>query len=215
MSFTPWNEGDAVLLRGVHDGSAVYVQSTRLVKDTPQEVALAIWPGAECAAPAGYLHNKNEKGLPWERWPETLSHTLNLQKYRWHTNRFLILMEPEKYFATLYIWNAASEAFTGYYINFQLAFTRGPHGFDTLDLDLDIVIEPSYQWRWKDVEDYQEGIRLGGIRPEWVSRVEQARKEAAARLQERLYPLNGAWLDWRPDPAWSAPCLPPGWDSVE
>ena len=214
MSSTPWNEGDTVLLRGMYEGRPVYVQSTRVIKDTPQEVALGIWPGAECVAPHGYLHQKHGDGRKWPRWEETLSDTLHLEKYTWHTNRFLILLEPEKYFSILYIWNAAADAFTGYYINFQLPFTRARLGFDTLDLDLDIVISPSYDWRWKDVEEYQNAIRMGFIRPEWVGRVERARAEVAARFKERRYPLDGAWLNWRPDPSWPSPCLPPDWDSA-
>ena len=90
-----WNEGDNVLLRGIFDNRPVYVQSLRVVRDTPEETVLFIWPGAECYAPKGYIqqgHNGN-----WDRWQETFSNTLNLEKYLWHTNRFLIILEPEKY----------------------------------------------------------------------------------------------------------------------
>ncbi len=215
MNYPTWNEGDAVLLRGMYESRPVYIQSVHVVKDTPEEIALVIWPGAECAAPSGYIHQKHGDGNPWKRWQETLTDTLHLEKYIWHTNRFLILLEPEKYFASLYIWKDASDEFVGYYINFQLPFTRSRLGFDTLDLDLDIVIEPSYRWRWKDVEDYQHAIRMGGIRPEWVHGVEQARGEIASRLRDRAYPLDGTWLNWRPDPTWTAPRLPPDWDSPE
>jgi len=45
-------EGDNVLLRGMYNHRPVYVQSCRVVKDTPEETALFIWPGAECVAPA-------------------------------------------------------------------------------------------------------------------------------------------------------------------
>lgn len=215
MSVTYRNEGEPVLLRGMFDGHPTYVQSARVVKDSPQESLLAIWPGAECAAPHGYLHNKHRDGVHWDRWTETLAHDLRLEKYIWHTNRFLILLEPEKYFSTLYMWEAASDEFFCYYINFQLPFTRSRLGFETLDLDLDIVIGPDYKWHWKDVDDYQRGIQVGGIRPEWVSRVEQARAEVASRLKERRYPLDGAWLNWRLDPSWSPPCLPSDWDAGE
>jgi hypothetical protein len=35
---------------------------------------------------------------------------------------------------------------------------RTPQGFDTLDLDLDIVVEASHRWKWKDETEYQNGI---------------------------------------------------------
>ena len=41
-----WNEGDTVLLRGMYEGRPVYIQSTRVVSDSPDETLLAIWPGA-------------------------------------------------------------------------------------------------------------------------------------------------------------------------
>ena len=84
-----WNEGDNVLLRGIYNKRPVYVQSLRVVKDTPEETALLIWPGAECAAPRGYIQLGHAL---WDRWAETLTNTLCLEKYRWHTNRFLILL---------------------------------------------------------------------------------------------------------------------------
>jgi hypothetical protein len=206
-----WNKGDNVLLRGVYDNRPTYVQSVRVIKDTPEETALFIWPGAECAAPSGYIRYGHDS---WDRWAETLGNTLRLEKYLWHTNRFLILLEPEKFYSTIYIWNAASNRFICYYINFQLPFCRTPLGFDTLDLDLDIVIEASLNWKWKDEGEYRHGISAGGIRPEWVSEIENAQSEVFARMEGRAYPFDASWMNWQPDPTWSAPCLPENWDEV-
>lgn len=208
-----WSEGESLLLRGMYEGRPAYVQSVRVVRDTPEETALAVWPGAECAAPSGYIHRRHGDNSSWDRWGETLTDTLALEKYTWHSNRFLILLEPDKFYSTIYMWDAASSEFLCYYINFQIPFRRTRLGFDTLDLDLDIVIEPSYEWHWKDVDEYQHGIRSGGITPVWVSAVEQARKEVATRLRERLYPLDGAWREWTLDPSWSPPRLPADWAS--
>ncbi len=207
-----WNKGDNVLLRGVYEDRSVNVHSTRVVKDTPEETALLIWPGAECAAPNGYIHHGHNGN--WNRWQETLSNTLQLKKYIWHTNRFLILLEPEKYYSTIYIWNAASDKFVCYYINFQLPFRRTQFGFDTLDLDLDIVVETSLKWKWKDEDEYQHGIHAGGIRAEWVKEIERAQSEVFARIENQTYPLDASWLNWKPDPTWSTPYLPENWQKV-
>jgi protein associated with RNAse G/E len=209
---TLWNEGDNVILRGVYEGRPVYVQSARVVKDTPTETALLVWPGAQCMVANGYMHHAHSP--QWDRWHETMTDTLNLQPFTWHTNRFLILLEPEKFYSTIYIWEAATDRFDCYYVNFQLPFRRTRLGFDSLDLDLDIIIEADYSWKWKDVDEYQHAIRVGGIRPEWVSAIERARAEVAARFSNRAYPLNGAWLNWCPDPNWAPPSLPVDWDSI-
>ncbi len=206
-----WKKGDNVLLRGVYDGRPVYVQSLRVVKDTPEETALLILPGAECVAPSGYIRYGHGT---WDRWTETLANTLKLEKYLWHTNRFLILLEPEKFYSTIYISDAASDRFVCYYINFQLPFLRTKLGFDTLDLDLDIVIDVSGKWQWKDEEEYQQAIRAGVIRPEWVNEVEHAQTEIFSRLEQRSYPLDDSWLNWKPDPSFPLPYLPKNWDEV-
>jgi protein associated with RNAse G/E len=206
-----WNKGDNVLLRGMYTGRPVYVQSLRVVKDTPEETALLIFPGAECVAPGNYIHHGH---LMWNRWSETLTNTLQMEKYRWHTNRFLILLEPEKYYSTIYIWEAASDQFVCYYINFQLPFRRTSLGFDTLDLDLDIVIDPSRKWKWKDEDEYQQAIRAGVIRPEWVREIELAQTEVFSLLEHRAYPLDDSWLNYQPDPSLSPPYLPKNWDEA-
>jgi protein associated with RNAse G/E len=208
-----WNEGETILLRGVYDGHPVYMQSARVIKDTAEETALLIWPGAECMVPDGYIHHAHDASK-WDRWQETMTNTIRLEKFIWHTNRFLILLEPEKFYSTIYIWNAASNEFVSYYINFQLPIQRTQLGFDTLDLDLDMVIEDSHTWQWKDMNEYERGIHTGGIQPDWVKNIEQAQQEVFTRIKERAYPLDASWLNWRPDPAWDLPRLPENWDQT-
>lgn len=207
-----WKVGDNVLLRGMYDKHPVYVQSLRVVKDTPEETALFICPGAECVAPGDYIRHGHKWNLV--RWQETMSNTLQLEKYIWHSKRFLILLEPRKYYSTIYIWSGTFGQFVCYYINFQLPFSRTPLGFDTLDLDLDLIIDPSLKWEWKDEDEYQDAIRAGGIRPEWVREIEHAKVEVFDRIGRRAYPLDASWQNWQPDPAWELPYLPKNWNDA-
>jgi protein associated with RNAse G/E len=208
---TLWREGDNVLLRGIYNDQVAYVESLRVVKDSPQETILSIWPGAECAAPRGYVDHGHAL---WDRWADTLSNSFHLKKYQWRTNRFLVILEPGKYYSIFYMWNAASDSFMGYYVNFQLPFWRTPLSFDTFDLDLDILVDPSQAWKWKDVDEYEHGIHVGGIMPDWVAKVERAKGEVISRIENRLYPFDASWLNWRPNPVWSAPYLPENWDVI-
>ncbi|HEY3312536.1 MAG TPA: DUF402 domain-containing protein [Anaerolineales bacterium] len=207
-----WQPGENTVLRGMLDGRPWYIQSAQVVKDSAAETVLLVAPGAECAAPPGYIHEKHGDHGGWKRWEEAMRPGWKLEKYTWHTNRFLIVLEPQKYFSSIYIWNNASGEFKCFYINFQLPYARSLSGFDTFDLELDLVIEPDFHWHWKDLDEYQEGIRLGAIRPEWVQGIENAKPEVFERLEKRLYPLDAHWLDWQPDPAMRAPSLPEGWE---
>lgn len=137
-----------------------------------------------------------------------------MQPYFWHTNRLLMLVYPEKYYSSYYFWQADNNQFLCYYINFQLPFRRSKVGFDSFDLELDLIIEPTFEWRWKDVDDYQRGIELGILRPGWIREIDSARQEIFEKLEIRQYPFDGSWLDWRPNPNWEPPKLPEHWDKI-
>lgn len=202
------------MLRGIYNHHVWIAQSCIVVKDDPSEVALVILPDARCAVPEGYLNRKHGAGGKWSRWDDYLNDRRDMQQFNWHTNRLLLLMEPEKYYASIYFWNHATNEFLCYYVNFQLPFSRSTHGFDTLDLELDIVIEPSYEWEWKDAQEYQDGIAKGIFQQEWIDHIDRAKLEVFQKLGSRAYPFDGSWLNWTPDPTWSAPSLPEGWDRV-
>lgn len=210
-----WQAGDTVVVRGIYKDQICHVQSARVVKDSTTETVLLVEPGAECAAPSGYLQHRHVDQTQWDRWRETLNGSLNIQICTWHTNRFLILLEPEKYFSTIYIWDHASGEFLYYYINFQLPFRRSQLGFDTLDLDLDILVNIENEWEWKDLQEYEKGIRSGGIMAQWIDEIQKAQAEVFARIDQQAYPLDRTWLGWLPDPGWPKTTLPSGWDQLD
>lgn len=209
-----WNPGDRVVLRGIYDNHVWIAQSAIVVKDQLEEVALAILPGAQCAVPEGYIKRKHGGEGKWTRWDDYKNDRRSLQELTWHTNRLLLLMSPADYYASIYFWDHATHEFLCFYVNFQLPFKRSTHGFDTLDLELDIVVEPSYEWQWKDLEEYQEGIAKGVFQQEWIDNIDHAKKAVFQKLESRSYPFDGSWLTWMPDPSWAAPSLPKGWDTV-
>ena len=209
-----WEPGDTVALRGIYNRRVSYMQSAVVVRDSSEEVALPILPGAGCCAPEGYINGKHGAAGRWDRWGEYLKGDWKMQSYLWHTNRLLILLQPEKYYASYYFWRANDNEFLCYYVNFQLPFHRSRFGFDTFDLELDIVIEPTYEWHWKDFDDYQRGIERGILSKEWVQEIDASQPEVFEKLKKRQYPFDGAWLDWMPEPNWSPPTLPENWDKI-
>jgi len=209
-----WNPGDQVVLRGIYNSHVWYIQSANVVYDTAEEVALVVMPGAQCAAPNGYINGKHGTDENWNRWDDYLNDTWNMQYYNWRTNRLLILLQPEKYYASMYFWHHERNEFLCYYVNFQLPFKRTAIGFDTLDLELDIVVEPNYSWQWKDADDYRNGIERGVLISNWIQGIEEAKQEIFTKLEKRQYPFNRYWLNWMPDPNWSPPKLPANWDKI-
>jgi len=93
--------------------------------------------------PKGKKNGKRRWDFKEEDW--------KLEKFAWHTNRLLFIVEPDKYYSTTYFWNHESNEFLCYYVNFQLPFKRNLRSIDSLDLDLDIVIHPNFSVELKDL----------------------------------------------------------------
>jgi predicted RNA-binding protein associated with RNAse of E/G family len=205
-----WNPGDVITWRGIFRERVWHAQPVIVVKDSQDETVVALLPGTECMAPEGYLQGKQSDKRRWnfkdKYW--------ELEKYDWHTNRLLILLRPNQFYSTMYFWDHESNQFLCYYINFQIPFHRSASGIDTLDLDLDLIINPDFSFEWKDEEDYQKAIEHEIISSEWVQGIENAMGDIFNELEKRQYPFDGSWLDWTPDSLWTPPKLPENWDRV-
>jgi len=205
-----WKPGEIVSWRGIRNNRVWHVQPTIVVKDTPKEIVLTLLPGTECVAEETYPQGKKKS----KRWWDFKNNDWTLAKYTWHTNRFLLIFEPQKYYSTILFWNQENGEFLCYYINFQVPFRRRYDSVDTLDLELDLIVNPDFSMRWKDVEEYQMAIDHSLISAEWVKEIEDTKPEILERIEKRQYPFDGSWLDWKPDLGWSPPELPENWDKI-
>ena len=205
-----WQPGEVIAWRNIAYGRPWHIQSGIVVSDRFDEIVIATLPGSESVMETSCA----QKGKAGKRRWEFKDHDWELTRSAWHTNRVLAITEPEKYYSIMLFWNQERNEFLGYYVNFQLPFKRSPSGIDTLDLDLDIDMEPDLSYRWKDEEDYQLAIDNRAILPEWVQGIEAAKPDILERIEKRQYPFDGSWLDWKPDPTWSLPKLPEGWDKI-
>jgi predicted RNA-binding protein associated with RNAse of E/G family len=196
-----WKPGDIIAWRGIANNRPWHVQAGIVVNDSTEELVVTFLPDAD-----GRRSDKRRWEFKGDEW--------TLTTYIWQANRVLALTEPEKFYSIMLFWNQESNDFLGYYVNFQLPFTRSHCGIDTLDLDLDIDIEPDLGFRWKDEEDYQTAIDHSLITPEWVQGIEMAKPEILERIKKRQYPFDGSWLSWMPDASWSPPKLPENWDKI-
>ena len=205
-----WKPGDTMAWRGIYRNQVWHAQPVLVVKDTFEETVVALLPGTECVMPEGYANGKDNHNRRWD-FKDKL---WRLEEFCWHTNRLLIILEPEQYYSTILFWHNGSNEFLCYYINFQLPFLRSHCGIDTLDLELDLIINPDLSYEWKDLEDYQRAIDHEIIFPEWMQGIETAKQQVFDSLEKCQYPFDGSWLDWKPDPNWSPPKLPKNWDQV-
>lgn len=188
-------------------------QSVIVVQDEAQETILLLLPGAQCAYPEGYWRWRKGDYTQGNRWQEARNPSLTLRQFTWQTNRILMFLEPDKYFSCWLFWDHVTDAFNCYYVNFQLPYRRSRIGFDTFDLELDLVIDAHLGWHWKDEDEYLTGIQAGEITREWVRGIEEAKAEVFNRIRHRHHPFNGSWFNWKLE-ATRIPNLPDGWQSV-
>ena len=136
-----------------------------------------------------------------------------LEDKLWDVSNLWLLREGE-WHATWVSFLESGEQW-GWYVNFQEPFHRTPQGIRTMDLALDIIVEPDRGgWRWKD-EDEFELFRARGLIDEAAARhVLDDADSVIEQIALDSPPFNGDWPRWRPDPAWSIPELPEGWDIV-
>ena len=111
-------------------------------------------------------------------------------------------------------WDAVSGEFECYYVNFQRPFHRTRAGYDALDLDLDIIVEPDLQWRWKDEDDWAAATISGVLSEQDIHGVELAKSEILHRIDEDRLQGFSRWVDWEPASDWPTAQLPEGWESA-
>jgi hypothetical protein len=96
--------------------------------------------------------------------------------------------------------------FLGWYVNLQAPLVIRAEKFDTTDWALDVWVEPTGEWRWKDEDDFARAQELGVLDAASAAAV---RAEGARVVAERPWPTG--WEGWRPPAAWKPLLLPHDW----
>ncbi|HEX6331074.1 MAG TPA: DUF402 domain-containing protein [Actinomycetota bacterium] len=197
--------GTAVALRDVVGGRLLSARPATVVRDHDQGWMFFLpignrWYGPD--APRPWVALKSH-GADWR-----------LTEHRWTAAHVLSFAWPGAGHAVLHFWD---EEWTPvcWYVNVEAPLERAAVGFDTLDHDLDVVVEPDRSsWRWKDEEDVAEGVRLGAYTPEQALEFRHEAERGLRRVLDREPPFDRDWSGWRPDPLWPEPVLPDGWDRL-
>jgi hypothetical protein len=102
----------------------------------------------------------------------------------------------------------------GWYVNLQEPFRRTAKGFETMDLVLDVLIDPDRSWRWKDEDELETFVELGVFDQALADRARAEGLRVAGRAERNEPPFDEPWPDWRPNPGWTTPTLPEDWGAL-
>ena len=186
-----WSEGQVILRREVrNDGRSWLEVPVVVVRDEPELLATYIPSGAPFTFPPGpWVH-------PWSVHD------------RWEGHGVLMLQRPGDAHAVWVFWHGPEREFQGWYINLQEPFRRTPLGYDTQDLELDIVVALDGTWRWKDDDVLEERIREGRYTHEQVEETWAEGRRVVAELEAGRRWWDAWWAVWEPDPSYAR--LPDG-----
>jgi len=181
-------------LREVWHGRVWRVVSCRVVEDSAARIVL--WLARGSAGKYASRPDGSEIRIPTGDW--------RLEDRRGSRDA-LAVFRPGGRHSIWHFWRDDG-SLDHWYVNFERPLRRTPIGFDFHDEKLDLIVEPSGTWRWKDEDELEQAAQLGLVDADDV------RAEAARVLD--AWPFPTGWEDWRPDPAWAPSDLPPGWDVV-
>jgi hypothetical protein len=195
--------GETIALRQTWGGRVWAARPVTVVEDAPEQTMLFVPSGTGWMAP---FHDGQRLKIPqteFELAPLRYEDEIHVLSFAW----------PDTWYAVLLLlrsdWSPHS-----WYVNLEEPLRRTEIGFDTLDHELDVIIELDGSWRWKDEDDLAESIRRGVIPAEDEPRLRADGERAVRRVLDREPPFDRDWTAWRPEPSWPVPVLPEGWDRV-
>jgi hypothetical protein len=202
-----WHEGDIVMRREILGLSPIDEPSRKpppwqgrawlevpvyVVEDTVDQLVSYIAPGAEFRFPVGQWPTPD--GLhPWSG------------RSGWEGNGCLMVQRRDEHHAVWHFWDGPDREFACWYINLQTAFHRTATGYETQDLELDLVVLPDGSWTLKDDDVLDDRVDEGRFTPELARWVRGLAGELMGRLYDDDRWWDETWADWVPPPAWSSP----------
>ena len=195
-----WQPGDHVVLREIWHGRVWSGRPYIVVEDSPNR--LLLYAGA---------------GVRWVK-PDPSDRLLKpawvLREDTWYTEA-LRIVTPGSHHSILLLWTAGFRDLLLWYVNLEAPMIRTPIGFDYLDQLLDIEIAPDLSaWNWKDEDEFEDAVTASLLTSEEAHLVRAEGEKVIAALYARHPPFDEPWPEWRPNPDWTPPVLPEGWNDL-
>ena len=184
--------------RDVWHGKAMVGWGGTVVEDTGELLVLHMPEGS----PLGFAPDFFGGPHPWSG------------RDRWSGHGVLQLQRPGDMHAVWVFWAGPGRELAAWYVNIQEPFRRTVIGFDTQDLELDLVVEPDGSWSFKDDEQLEPWVARGRWTREEIAAIRAEGARLGAELDAGRRWWSEEWAAWQPDPSWRPPELPEGWDVV-
>jgi hypothetical protein len=193
-----WVRGETVVRREIWRGRPWFARVAVVVEDDDELLATFIPTGAPFAFPA----SADGRPHPWSG------------RDAWYGHGVLMLQRPGEACAVWLFWHGAERRFERWYLNLQEPFRRTAIGYDTQDLELDVLLEQDGRWALKDDELLSERVRDGRFTPTQEREIRRLGVDLTSSLDRGERWWDAGWARWVPDPTWAAPTFPGGWEDA-
>jgi Protein of unknown function (DUF402) len=182
-----WSPGQVVLRREVRNEGWAWLQvPVFVVRDTDELLATYVAPGTPFTFPPG------PEPHPW------------VGRTAWQGNGVLMLQRPGEAYAVWVFWHGPEREFRSWYLNLQEPFRRTADGYDTQDLELDLIVHQDGRIERKDEELLEVRIDEGRFTQDQGREIRASAERIEAELATRGHWWDAWWALWEPDPAWDA-----------
>ena len=131
----------------------------------------------------------------------------------WTGHGCLMVQRPGDPFAVWHFWLGDGREFLCWYLNLQTDFVRTVQGYDTQDLELDIVVFPDGSHVVKDLDLLDQRVDEGRWSDEAADWIRSVGSDLVARLESEGPWWDEQWSEWEPPSGWRDTTLPAGWSS--
>ena len=187
-----WSRGEVVALRDVWFGVVWRAVAGVVVEDVPGRSVFWIPAGAQAAYPA----DGEDREIRLFR----TDHSRRMRRTK--VGCVVLCQDGDPW--TLWHFHDEAGEFDRWYVNFERYLGRTAVAYDSLDHKLDLIARPDGSLEWKDEDELEEAGRRGLVD------VAEIRRDATRVIAERPWPTG--WEGFHPDPSWTPPDLPVGWD---
>jgi predicted RNA-binding protein associated with RNAse of E/G family len=122
----------------------------------------------------------------------------DLSPWVWRWNHVLRLMQPGSAHSVEVYWDAETWQLRSWYVNLQDPVRRTPEGFETTDHVLDIVVDPSGVWQWKDEDKLATLVDVGYYGDIDARRIRAEGLRVVEQIERWASPFCDGWESWRP-----------------
>lgn len=198
-----WPPGDVVVRREVWQGRPWLANPLYVVEDTDDLLVLY-----------------QPEGSPWgfgrgDDWPTANGRHPYEGRTAWVGEGPLGLHRPGDPYAVWGYWQQPDRTFMGWYVNIQIPFRRTPIGIDSLDLELDLLVSPTFEVFLKDEAQVDDSARLSRYSEATANEIHALGASLKQKLEQDGPWWDTAWSTWTPPAAFrQPPSLREGWEAV-